>query len=34
ENERMPKELFFIPAILLILMIAFIQRPRATQPPF
>ncbi|MEM6311059.1 MAG: DUF3394 domain-containing protein, partial [Pseudomonadota bacterium] len=34
ENERMPKELFFIPALLLLLMIVVIQRPRATQPAF
>nr|WP_319947655.1 TRAP transporter permease [uncultured Shimia sp.] len=34
ENERMAKELFFIPALLLLLMIVAIQRPRATQPAF
>lgn len=34
ENDRMPKELFFIPALLLLLMIVAIQRPRATQPAF
>lgn len=34
ENDRMPKELFFIPALLLLLMIVLIQRPRATQPAF
>lgn len=34
ENERPPKELFFIPALLLLLMIVMIQRPRATQPAF
>lgn len=34
ENERMAKEWFFIPALLLLLMIVAIQRPRATQAPF
>ncbi|MEM6322563.1 MAG: DUF3394 domain-containing protein, partial [Pseudomonadota bacterium] len=34
ENERMPKELFFIPALLLILVIAGLQMPRKTQPAF
>ncbi|WP_338550490.1 TRAP transporter permease [Roseovarius phycicola] len=34
ENERMPKEIFFIPALLLLLIIVAIQRPRATQPAF
>jgi len=34
ENDRMPKEVFFIPALLLLLMIVAIQRPRATQAPF
>ncbi len=34
ENERMPKEIFFIPALLILLMIVAIQRPRATQAPF
>ena len=34
ENDRMPKEIFFIPALLLILLIVAIQRPRATQPAF
>jgi hypothetical protein len=34
ENDRMPKELFFIPALLLLLLIVAIQRPRATQPAF
>ena len=34
ENERMPKEIFFIPALLMLLMIVAIQRPRATQSPF
>lgn len=34
ENNRFPKELFFIPALLLLLMIVAIQRPRATQPAF
>jgi TRAP transporter 4TM/12TM fusion protein len=34
ENERMAKEIFFIPALLLLLMIVAIQRRRATQPAF
>lgn len=34
ENEPMPKEIFFIPALLLLLMIVAIQKPRATQPTF
>ena len=34
ENERMPKELFFIPALILLLGIVLIQRRRATQPAF
>ena len=34
ENERMPKELFFIPALLMLAGIVMIQRPRATQPAF
>jgi len=34
ENDRMPKELFFIPALLLLLMIAALQNPRKTQPAF
>ncbi len=34
ENERMPKELFFIPALLLLGGLMLIQRPRATQPAF
>jgi len=34
ENDRMPKEVFFLPALLLLLMIVAIQRPRATQSPF
>ncbi|MBS9717312.1 TRAP transporter permease [Pseudohalocynthiibacter aestuariivivens] len=34
ENDRMAKEIFFIPALLLLLMIVTIQRPRATQPAF
>ncbi|MFY0662691.1 MAG: TRAP transporter permease [Shimia sp.] len=34
ENERMPKELFFIPALLLLAGLMLIQRPRATQPAF
>ncbi len=34
ENERLPKEIFFIPALLLLGLIVLIQRPRATQPAF
>lgn len=34
ENERLPKELFFIPALLLLGMMVLIQRPRAKQAPF
>ncbi len=34
ENERMAKEIFFIPALLLLLGLILIQRPRATQPAF
>ncbi|WP_299355768.1 TRAP transporter permease [uncultured Shimia sp.] len=34
ENERMPKELFFIPALLLLFGVVMIQRRRATQPAF
>ncbi|MFW2544615.1 TRAP transporter permease [Primorskyibacter sp. 2E107] len=34
ENDRMPKELFFIPALLLLAGVVMIQRPRATQPAF
>ena len=34
ENQRAPKELFFVPALLLLLLIVFIQRRRATQPAF
>ena len=34
ENDRMPKEIFFIPALLLLAGIVLIQRPRATQPAF
>lgn len=34
ENERLPKELFFIPALLLLAGVVMIQRPRATQPAF
>lgn len=34
ENERLPKELFFIPALLLLAGIVLIQRRRATQAPF
>ena len=34
ENERLPKELFFIPALLLLGGLVLIQRRRATQPAF
>lgn len=34
ENDRLPKELFFIPALLLLAGLIAIQRPRATQPAF
>jgi hypothetical protein len=34
ENDRMAKEWFFIPALLLLFGIVLIQRPRATQPAF
>ncbi len=34
ENDRLPKELFFIPALLLLAGVVMIQRPRATQPAF
>ena len=34
ENDRMAKEWFFIPALLLMLGVVMIQRPRATQPAF
>jgi hypothetical protein len=34
ENDRMPKELFFIPALLLLAGVVLLQRPRATQPAF
>ncbi len=34
ENDRLPKELFFIPALLLLAGMVMIQRPRATQAPF
>ncbi|MEL7255232.1 MAG: TRAP transporter permease [Pseudomonadota bacterium] len=34
ENERMPKELFFIPALILLMGIVLLQRRRATQPAF
>ena len=34
ENDRPPKEIFFIPAFLLLFLIVAIQRPRATQPAF
>jgi len=34
ENDRMPKEVFFIPALLLLAGLVMIQRRRATQPAF
>lgn len=34
QNDRMPKELFFIPALLLLAGLVLIQRRRATQPAF
>ncbi|MCL3881888.1 TRAP transporter permease [Marivita sp. GX14005] len=34
ENDRLPKEIFFIPALLLLLMVVALQRRRMTQPPF
>ena len=34
ENERMPKELFFIPALALLAGLVLLQRRRATQPAF
>ncbi|MEL6521930.1 MAG: TRAP transporter permease [Pseudomonadota bacterium] len=34
ENDRFPKELFFIPALLLLAGVVMLQRPRATQPAF
>ncbi|EAQ02384.1 hypothetical protein OB2597_19916 [Pseudooceanicola batsensis HTCC2597] len=34
ENERMPKELFFIPALILLAGVVLLQRRRATQPAF
>lgn len=34
ENDRMPKEVFFIPAFFLLFFIILLQRPRATQPAF
>ncbi len=34
ENDRLPKELFFIPALLLLAGLVLIQRRRAEQPPF
>lgn len=34
ENERLPKEIFFIPALLILAGLVMIQRPRATQPAF
>lgn len=34
ENDRMPKEIFFLPAFLLLALLVLIQRRRATQPAF
>ena len=34
QNERMPKEIFFLPAFLLLGVICLLQRRRATQPAF
>jgi len=34
EAERMPKELFFLPAFVLLTLLILIQRRRATQPAF
>ncbi len=34
ENDRLPKELFFLPALLMLAGIVLIQRRRATQAPF
>ena len=34
ENDRLPKELFFFPALLLLAGVVMIQRPRAMQPAF
>ncbi len=34
ENQRFLKEIFFIPAFILLFIIVFIQRPRAKQSPF
>ncbi|MCI2399652.1 TRAP transporter permease [Aliiroseovarius subalbicans] len=34
ENDRMPKEIFFIPAFILLLLIVALQSRRATQPAF
>ncbi|MBT8154124.1 TRAP transporter permease [Epibacterium ulvae] len=34
ENDRLPKEIFFIPAFLLLAALVLIQRRRATQPAF
>ena len=33
-NDRMPKEIFFLPAFLLLALICLVQRRRATQPAF
>ena len=34
ERDRMPKEIFWIPALLLLGLVVLMQRPRATQPAF
>ena len=34
ENDRLPKELFWIPALILLGGLVMLQRPRATQPAF
>ncbi|MEE9588016.1 MAG: DUF3394 domain-containing protein, partial [Hyphomicrobiaceae bacterium] len=33
-NDRMPKEILYIPALLLLLVVIFLQRRRQTQPAF
>ena len=33
-NERMAKEIFYIPALLLLLLVILLQRRRQTQPAF
>ena len=34
EADRMPKEVFFLPALLLLGLLILVQRRRATQPAF